>query len=265
MWSGFACLQVCSKSHKFKPYQHNSGRKQVERTTRTEPRADKVAVVEEVTQWLSDSDVVLLTEYRGLNVDQLAELRGALIDAEATYKIYKNSLVRRAAQGKTPDEFVELLVGPTALAFSSKDPSGVAKALTKFATKNDALIIKGGILSDTFIDAKQIDEMAKLPARDEVLAKLAGGFAAPLSAVASLMTNILSEVSGLLNAFVAERPAEPEPEVELAAEAVAEPASEEATAAADPEAIDPEANEKATEEANEPKSTNSSESGEQTQ
>ncbi len=247
----------------------------MERATRTEPRADKVAVVEEVTQWLSDSDVVLLTEYRGLDVDQLAELRGTLIAAEATYKIYKNSLVRRAAQGKTPDEFMELLIGPTALAFSSKDPSGVAKALTQFAAKNDALIIKGGILSGAFVDARQIDEIAKLPARDEVLAQLAGGFAAPLSALASMMSNVLSEVSGLLDALVAKLPAEAVPEQTTEAASATEEAAD-STVEVEAETVPKQATEaaSATEEvaegtvepeANDPKSTNSSESGEKTQ
>ncbi len=210
----------------------------MERGSRSEPRADKVAVVEEVEQRLSDSDVVLLTEYRGLDVDQLAELRGALIEAEAIYKIYKNSLVRRAADGKTPDEFMELLIGPTALAFTNDEPSRAAKALADFAAENDALIIKGGILSGAFIDAKQIKELAKLPARDEVLTQLAGGLSASVTALASLMQNLLGGVAGLFDALAAKLPPAPEPEPEPEP-AASEPAATPEEPAAEADAEEP--------------------------
>jgi large subunit ribosomal protein L10 len=128
-------------------------------------------------------------------------LRSALRDAGTTYKIYKNTLVRLAIEDNAPDGMHQMLVGPTALAFVEKDPSAAAKALKTFASNNDALVIKGAILSGGLLDEAQVRELAELPSRDELLASIAGGLAAPLQSIASMMNNLLSEVSGLLQAL----------------------------------------------------------------
>ena len=166
-----------------------------------EPRAEKVSVVEDVRERFEDAEAVLITEYRGLSVSELAELRAALRDAGTTYKIYKNTLVRLAIEDNAPEGMNQMLVGPTALAFVEKDPSAAAKALKTFASNNDALIIKGAILSGGLLDEAQVRELAELPSRDELLASIAGGLAAPLQSIASMMNNLLSEVSGLLQAL----------------------------------------------------------------
>jgi large subunit ribosomal protein L10 len=166
-----------------------------------EPRAEKVSVVEDVRERFEDAEAVLITEYRGLSVSELAELRAALRDAGTTYKIYKNTLVRLAVEDTAPEGMNQMLVGPTALAFVEKDPSAAAKALKTFASNNDALIIKGAILSGGLLDEAQVRELAELPSRDELLASIAGGLAAPLQSIASMMNNLLSEVSGLLQAL----------------------------------------------------------------
>jgi large subunit ribosomal protein L10 len=166
-----------------------------------EPRAEKVSVVTDVRERFEDAEAVLITEYRGLSVSDLAELRAALRDTGTTYKIYKNTLVRLATEGNAPEGMNQMLVGPTALAFVEKDPSAAAKALTTFASNNDALIIKGAILSGGLLDEAQVRELAELPSRDELLASIAGGLAAPLQSIASMMNNLLSEVSGLLQAL----------------------------------------------------------------
>ena len=166
-----------------------------------EPRAEKVSVVEDVRERFEDAEAVLITEYRGLSVSELAELRSALRDAGTTYKIYKNTLVRLAIEDNAPDGMHQMLVGPTALAFVENDPSAASKALKTFASNNDALIIKGAILSGGLLDEAQVRELAELPSRDELLASIAGGLAAPLQSIASMMKNLLSEVSGLLQAL----------------------------------------------------------------
>ena len=91
-----------------------------------EPRAEKASVVKDVRERFDEAEAVLVTEYRGLDVTQMTELRNALRDAEAIYKIYKNTLVRRALEEGFPESFVDMLVGPTALAFADKNPGAAA-------------------------------------------------------------------------------------------------------------------------------------------
>ena len=143
----------------------------------------------------------MITEYRGLDVGQMAELRSALREAETVYKIYKNTLVRRALDEGIPSGLVDLLVGPTALAFVEKDPGAAAKALKDFSAANDALIIKGALLNGELLDEAQVRELADLPSRDELLSSIAGGLAAPLQQIASMMNNLLSEMANLLQAL----------------------------------------------------------------
>ena len=170
------------------------------------PRADKVAVVDEVRQRFDDAEAVLFTEYRGLDVRDLAELRGQLIDADCRYKIYKNSLVRLAIESSAPVGALGLLIGPTALAFCGKDPSAAAKALREFAAAHESLVIKGGVLAGTLLDEVQVSELADLPSRDEVMAQIVGAMAAPLGSLASMMNNLLSEMSGLVQALADKAP-----------------------------------------------------------
>ena len=158
------------------------------------PRSEKVAVVDEVREKLSAADGVVLTEYRGLNVSAMAELRRALRDAGGEYKIYKNTLIRIAARDAGL-EIDDLLTGPTAIAFvngteegQAGDPAAVAKALREFATKNDALVLKGGLLNDKVLSAEDVAALAALPSRDVLLAQLAGAFQAPMAKLAGLLS-----------------------------------------------------------------------------
>ncbi|MDP7066440.1 MAG: 50S ribosomal protein L10, partial [Acidimicrobiales bacterium] len=179
-------------------------------------RAEKSSIVEDVRGRFDEADAVLITEYRGLDVGQMAELRSALREAETVYKIYKNTLVRRALDEGTPEGLIDMLVGPTALAFVGNDPGAAAKALKEFAAANEALIIKGGLLDGELLDEAQVRELADLPSRDELLSSIAGGLAAPLQQIASMMNNLLSEMANLLQAL-ADKSGEV-PEVEPVAE-----------------------------------------------
>ena len=174
-----------------------------------EPRAGKASVVKDVRERFDEAEAVLVTEYRGLDVTQMTELRNALRDAEAIYKIYKNTLVRRALEEGFPQSFVDMLVGPTALAFADKNPGAAAKALKQFAAVNDALIIKGGLLNGEVLDEAQVRQLADLPSRDELLTSLAAGLAAPLQQMASMMNNLLSEMANLLQSLADRSPADP--------------------------------------------------------
>ncbi|MCB1259065.1 MAG: 50S ribosomal protein L10 [Acidimicrobiales bacterium] len=153
------------------------------------PRPEKVAVVDEVKDRLSASQAALLTEYRGLDVGNMSVLRRALREAGGEYKIYKNTLVRFAARdlGIEIDDF---LTGPTAIAFvpnDGGDPVTVAKALKDFAKGNDALVVKGGILGDKVLSADEAKALADVAPREELLARLAGGMAAPMQQFAGLL------------------------------------------------------------------------------
>ena len=159
----------------------------------TVPRPEKAAVVAEVRDRLSASDAALLTEYRGLNVGEMAELRRSLRAAGGEYTIYKNTMVRLATAELGLD-LAHLLTGPTAIAFvgarsdgSAGDAAAVAKALRDFSRANRALVLKGGVLGDKVLSPDDLVSLADLPSRDVLLAQLAGGFQAPLVKLAGLL------------------------------------------------------------------------------
>jgi large subunit ribosomal protein L10 len=157
------------------------------------PRPEKVAVVDEVRERFAASTAALLTEYRGLDVGAMADLRRALREAGSEYKVYKNTLVRFAARDAGL-EIDELLTGPTAIAFVGErsdgeqaDPVVVAKALRDFARGNPALVVKGGVMSGAPLSAEQARALADIEPREVLLARLAGGFAAPMQQFAGLL------------------------------------------------------------------------------
>jgi large subunit ribosomal protein L10 len=184
------------------------------------PRPEKVAVVEEVRERLSSADAAILTEYRGLNVADMARLRRSLREAGGQYRIYKNSLVRFAVRELGLD-LEEMLLGPTAIAFVDGDAASVAKALRDFSRTNPNLVIKGGVLGTTVLSAVDASALADLPSRDQLLAQLVGAMAAPLQQMAGLLAALprnfayglraLAEQQGGLVDLEAPEP-EPEPE-----------------------------------------------------
>jgi large subunit ribosomal protein L10 len=151
------------------------------------PRPEKVAVVAEVRGRLEGADAALLTEYRGLNVKALADLRRQLRPAGGDYKVYKNTLVRFAAREMGADALESLLTGPTAITFVKGDAAAVAKTLRDYARVNQALVVKGGMLGTKVLTASEVQALAELPSRDVLLAQLAGTFQAPLTQLAGLL------------------------------------------------------------------------------
>ena len=173
-----------------------------------EPRADKVAVVAEVKEKLEAADGIVLTDYRGLDVPGMAELRASLRPAGGEYKIYKNTLVKLAAN-ELGLEFDELLTGPTALAFvgekadgSKGDPAAVAKALREFSKTNEALVIKGGVLDGKSLSVDDIKALADLPSREALLSEFAGVMEHMLGDFAGLLDNKLQEFVGVMDALI---------------------------------------------------------------
>ena len=227
------------------------------------PRPDKVAVVDEVREKFESSDAVLFTEYRGLTVQNLAELRASLSAVGGEYRVYKNTLVRLATKDLAVDKsFEDDLVGPTAIAFVGQKPDGtpgdavmVAKALQAFAKSNPLLIIKGGLLGSHVLDAESAKALASVAPRDELLSRLAGGIAAPMREFASLLQAIPASFAYGLKALIdaggaAGETAAEEVAEEAAAEPVAEDTATEDTATED--AAAPEAAEEATAEVADP-------------
>ena len=211
-----------------------------------EPRPEKVAVVDEVRARLTDASAAILTEYRGLPVSQMGVLRRALTAAGGEYKVYKNTLVRRAASECGLGILEPLLEGPTGIAFVKDDVAAVAKALRDFARAHPTLVVKGGLLGTDLLDARQTAALAELPSREALLGQIAGVLAAPMQRFASLLQAVPQKMAYALAALVdqggvaggeAAAPAAEAPAAE-AAEAPADeaPAADEAAPAETPEA-----------------------------
>ena len=163
-------------------------------------RSDKVAAVAELTDRFSSSAGVVLTEYRGLSVKALMQLRRSLGD-DASYAVSKNTLTTIAAREAGLDAIEEQLVGPTAIAFISGDPVVVAKGLRDFARTNPQLVIKGGVLDGKFMTPDDVRKLADLESREVLLAKVAGALQGVLQQAISLVSAPLSQAARLFAAL----------------------------------------------------------------
>lgn len=148
---------------------------------------EKAAAIAELTEKLRSSGAAVLTEYRGLSVSQLTQLRGSMRE-HATYAVVKNTLTAIAAKEAGIDAFEGQLAGPTAIAFVKGEPSEAAKALRDFAKANPQLVIKAGVLEGSALTAEDITKLADLESREVLLAKAAGALKASLYQAAYLFT-----------------------------------------------------------------------------
>ncbi len=169
---------------------------------------EKTAAVAELATSFRESNGAVLTDYRGLTVKQLQELRRTLGD-NVSYAVAKNTLTKIAAKDAGVDLDTSLLTGPTAIAFITGDPVLAAKGLRDFAKENKPLIIKGGFLDGKSITAAEINKLADLESREVLLAKLAGGMKASLSNAASLFNAPLSQAARVLGALQAKAASDP--------------------------------------------------------
>lgn len=175
--------------------------------TRGVPRAEKVAIVEEIAGRLTAAKAVFVTEYRGLNVGALAALRGLLRDAGAEHKVYKNTLARFAVRQAGLDALEPLLAGPTALTFVAGDSVAAAKALRQAARTNPSLVLKGGTLGSSVMTSDDLTALADLPSREELLARFAGALQAPLVKTAGLLQALPRNFAYGIAALIDERAA----------------------------------------------------------
>jgi large subunit ribosomal protein L10 len=194
-------------------------------------RDQKAAVIEEVAGALRESQAVFAVDYRGISVPQAAELRTKLRDADATFRVVKNTLSERAADQVGADALKELLQGPTAMTFVRGDAAAAAKALRDFrrSTQNTLLEFKGGWMNGQPLTPEDVDAIAQLPSREVLYGRLVGMVASPLTGLAAAMGNLIGGLARQLQAIAdqglvgggAPAPAAAEP----AAEADSTPAS----------------------------------------
>jgi large subunit ribosomal protein L10 len=213
-------------------------------------RDQKAAVIEEIAGEISGSDAIFAVDYRGLTVAQAADLRERLREADAHFRVVKNSLSERAADQAGAESLKPLLVGPTALTLVRGDAALAAKALNDAARATNVLEFKGGLLNGSALSADDVRSIARLPAREVLVAQLVGTVAAPLSGLVrtlnALIAGLAIQLKGIADqglvggdapaAAPAEAAAEPEAEAAPEPEAEAAPEPEPAEAAPEPTA-----------------------------
>lgn len=173
-------------------------------------KPEKVTAVAEITERFRESHAAVVTEYRGLTVPAIGELRRAL-GSDVTYSIAKNTLVKRAAAEAGIEGLDDLFVGPTAIAFVRGEAVDAAKAIKKFSKENKALVVKGGYLDGATLSVEEIDKIADLESREVLLAKLAGAMKGNLTKAAGLFNAPASQVARLAAALQDKKAAEGEP------------------------------------------------------
>jgi large subunit ribosomal protein L10 len=211
-------------------------------------RADKVTAVAELTERFQSSDGAVLTEYRGLSVAQLAELRGSLGES-ATFTVVKNTLTKIAAnEAGVAGQLGDLLSGPSAIAFVKGDVVEAAKGLRDFAKTNPLLVIKGGVLDGKAISPAEIEQLADLEPREVLLAKLAGGMKASMAKAAAVMNALPVQMAQLAEALRVKQEAEGGAAAASGAAQAPEAAAADESSTAEPSTAEASSDESSTEE-----------------
>ena len=194
-------------------------------------RDQKAAAIAEIAEQIQESEAVFAVDYRGITVAQIGELRGRLRDADATFRVVKNTLTERAADQSDAPTLKELLEGPTALTFVRGDAAAAAKAIADYqrVAGGDRLAFKGGLMNGDALDAAQITAISKLPSREVLYGQLVGVVASPITGLARGLNALLSGVAVALGAVLEKKQSGEIP----SGEAPAAPAAEAAPATAD--------------------------------
>jgi large subunit ribosomal protein L10 len=157
-------------------------------------RAEKQATIEQIAAQIEAAEAIFAVDYRGISVPQAAELRSKLREADASFRVVKNRLTKRAAEAVGEDRLAALLEGPTALTFVRGDTAQAAKAIVSFDKEHEVLTFKGGFMDGTLLDEDRFKSIARLPSRDVLNGQLAGVVASPLT---GLVRGLGSMVGGL--------------------------------------------------------------------
>ena len=169
----------------------------------------KQPIVQAIADDIKDAQSVVLVDYRGLTVAQDTELRKQLREAGVSYKVYKNTLVKRAIEGTEFESLKDLLEGPSAIAISKSEATTPASIICKFAKTAEALEVKAGVVEGNVYDAAGINELSKVPSREELLSKLLGSLQSPITNLARVLNQIAEQGgAGACEAAAEEAPAE---------------------------------------------------------
>jgi large subunit ribosomal protein L10 len=171
------------------------------------PKAEKIERVAELTERIRGSEALLLTEYRGLTVADVTDLRRSLAEGGTRFSVVKNTLMRRAAEGAEVAELTSLLEGPTAVAFVGGDPVAAAKSVVDAQKRFPTLVLKGAWMEGKLLSADEAKELADLESREVMLSKIAGLLKGELTRMASVLQALPSRFAGLLDAYREKVPA----------------------------------------------------------
>ena len=174
-------------------------------------RDQKAAAVTEIADQIKRSEAVFAVDFRGISVPQAAELRTRLRDADATFRIVKNTLTERAVDAADAETLKALLEGPTALTFVRGDAALAAKAIAGLQRQTETLAFKGGLLDGDAVDAEQIRAISRLPARDVLLGQLVGVVAAPITGVVRTLNALIAGLASQLGQLAEQRGADEAP------------------------------------------------------
>ena len=163
-------------------------------------REEKERRVKSIAQDLQQANLVVFTDYRGLNVTGISNLRNSLRAEKCRYRVVKNTLTRLACRQVGLESLEQHLTGPTAVAFSSADPVAAARALLKFSNENKTFAIKGGMLEGQLLAPDKIKELGQIPPQEILYAQVCGGFQAPIQGLASALQGTLSKLVYALEA-----------------------------------------------------------------
>lgn len=167
-----------------------------------EPAAAKVEVVDDLKKLVAETQAAILTDYRGLSVAELTDLRKKLRGVGAEYRVVKNTLFKRAAADNMPvAELESFLTGPTAIGFAKSDPVGAARVLVEFVREHKAISLKVGVMDGKILDAAQIDALSKIPSREVLISQMLGSLNSPISGLVGTLNGILSNFVFTLQAI----------------------------------------------------------------
>src|SRR6478609_581327 len=167
-------------------------------------KEQKTRVVEQLTERLRDTETLMVADYRGLTMPEIDELRSKLLETGARFSVVKNTLTKRAAEEAGAQQLLELIDGPTAIAFidAEGDPAAAAKILNDTARAHDVLVIRGGLLDGDTVSDVEIKRLATLPPADVVRAQFAGAVAGPLTTIVGLFTAPLRDLVNVIDARI---------------------------------------------------------------
>ncbi len=167
-----------------------------------EPAAAKVEIVDDLTALVGQTSAAILTDYRGLSVADLTDLRKKLRGVDAEFRVVKNTLFKRAADGKMPVADMEaFLSGPTAIGFAKSDPVGAAKVILDFVRDHKAISLKAGVMEGKVLDPAQVEALSKIPSREVLISQMLGSLNSPIAGLVGTLNGILSNFVFTLQAI----------------------------------------------------------------